>query len=75
MLAGVPDHPPLSVILTGPHSKISAMGPKLRRHCVTDFMVSDPSTVYHLIFTPYPPFLAVTQLKNNFLHMEVEGSQ
>ncbi len=40
---------PLNVILRGPHSKISAMGPSA-------IMVSGPSTVYHLVFTPILPF-------------------
>ncbi len=59
-----PDHPPLNVILKGPSSKISAMGPEFLTTALSAIMVSGPSTVYHLVFTPYSPFLTVTRLRS-----------
>ncbi len=57
-------HPPLNVILRGPRSKISAMGPEFLATALRAITVSGPSTVYHLVFTPYSPFLTVTRLKS-----------
>ncbi len=56
MFAGGPDHTPLNVILRGPHSKISAKGPEFLATALRAIMVSGPSTVYHLAFTPILPF-------------------
>ncbi len=58
------DHPPLNVIVRGPRSKISAMGPEFLATALRAITVSGPSTVYHLVFTPYSPFLTVTRLKS-----------
>ncbi len=55
---------PLNVILRGPRSKISAMGPEFLATALRAITVSGPSTVYHLVFTPYSPFLTVTRLKS-----------
>ncbi len=64
MFSGGPDHPPLNVILRGAHNKISAMGPKFLATALRAITVSGPSTVYHLVSTPYSPFLTVTWLKS-----------
>ncbi len=56
MLSGGPDHPSMNVILRGPHSKISAMGPEFLPTALRAITVSGPSTVYHLVFTPILPF-------------------
>jgi len=51
-----PDHPPLNVILRGPHSKISAMGPEFLVTALSAIMVSGPSVyhlVYHILLFPY----------------------
>ncbi len=59
-----PDHPPTECDFEGPHSKISAMGPEFLTTALSAIMVSGPSTVYHLVFTPYSPFLTVTRLRS-----------
>ncbi len=62
--------PLATVILRDPHSKVSAKGP--------EFLVAlnaiRPIHSYHLVFTPYSPFLTVTRLRS-FLHMKVKSSQ
>ncbi len=61
---GSPTTPPLNVILMGPHSNINAMGPEFLATTLRANTFSGPSTVYHLVFTPYSPFLTVTLLKS-----------
>ncbi len=56
MFSGGLDHPPLNVILRGPHSKISAKGPEFLATALRVITVSGSSTVYHLVFTPRLPF-------------------
>ncbi len=56
--------PPTECDFEGPHSKISAMGPEFLATALSAIMVSHPSTVYHLVFTPYSPFLTVTRLRS-----------
>ncbi len=48
--------PPTECDFEGPHSKISAMGPEFLATALREIVVSGPSTVYHLIFTPILPF-------------------
>ncbi len=62
MFSGRPDHPPTECDFEGPHNKISAMGPEFLATALSAIMVSGPSTVYHLVFTRYSPFLTVTRL-------------
>ncbi len=56
MFSGGPDQPQLKIILRRPHSKISAMGPEFLATALRAIMVSGPSTVYHIVFTPMLPF-------------------
>ncbi len=42
-----PDHPPLNVI---------SMGPEFLATALSAIMISGPSTVYHVVFTPILPF-------------------
>ncbi len=48
--------PPTECDFEGPHSKISAMGPEFLATALRAIMVSGPSTVYHLVFTPIHHF-------------------
>ncbi len=60
--------PPTECDFEGTHSKISAKGPEFLATALRAIMVSGPSTVYHLVFTPYSPFLTVTRLKSFSTH-------
>ncbi len=57
MLAGGPNHPPLNVILRGPHSKIMVS------QIVQSQFQANPQFIT-LYLPPYSPFLTVTRLKN-----------
>ncbi len=48
--------PPTECDFEGPHSKITAKGPEILAAALRAIMVSGPSTVYHLVFTPILPF-------------------
>ncbi len=48
--------PPTECDFEGPRSKISAMGPESLATALRAIMVSGPSTVYHLVFTPILSF-------------------
>ncbi len=62
MFSGMPDHLHW-MWFWGTHSKISSMGPEFLPTALRAITVPGPSTVYHLVFTPYSSFLTVTRLK------------
>ncbi len=48
--------PPTECDFEGTNSKISVKGPEFLATALSAIMVSRPSTVYHLVFTPILPF-------------------
>ncbi len=64
--------PPTECDFEGPHGKLSAMVPEFIATALRAITVSGPSTVYHLVSTPYSSFFTVTRLRSFSPH---RGSQ
>ncbi len=62
MFSGMPDHLHW-MWFWGTNSKISSMESEFLPTALRAITVPGPSTVYHLVFTPYSSFLTVARLK------------